>query len=303
MSALESTAAQLLSWVGGSSTDQDDPKKRNLRGGTRSEVLPRGSGAKPDSDRVYRERVLLNVYDLGRTYLTRTINHVAKNYGAFHTGLEVYGREWSFGMTFDDWSSGVTWNPPRENPDHRYRETIVMGYTTLSPGKVWVLLEGLKVEWKGNTYNVLTRNCHHFSDCLSTKLGTGHLPPWLNALAGTGAGVVENMEAADSGYDGGETLFEFFGGIRKSLGSLFQDDRDDQSDAEEVSRDRPSGAKGNSSTVKSKSGYPGSENADPVAASKRNSRVKDIDLIDHAAPAPRARSPDAHHHFPKPAGR
>lgn len=279
MSTLESTAAQFLSWVGGTSEDQQHGNgSRGYRGGSRSEVLPRGMKL-PDTDRIYRERVLLNVYDLGRTFLTRGINHVAKSYGAFHTGLEVYGREWSFGMTFDDWSSGVTWNPPRENPDHRYRETIVMGYTTLSPGKVWVLLEGLKVDWKGNTYNVLTRNCHHFSDHLSCKLGTGHMPTWLNALAGTGAGVVENMEAADSGYDGGETLFEFFGGMRKSLGSLFGADEDDEP---EPTKGDPRG--------KSAQGKTTSQSSDPENnAARRRNHIKQFQLSDD------------HHkeHFPK----
>ena len=80
---------------------------------------------------------------------------MTRSYGAFHSGVQVfwlmrnillfflcwvsrgseeiqvisqvYGREWSFGMTLDDVSTGVTWNPPGKNEDHSFRETISMG--------------------------------------------------------------------------------------------------------------------------------------------------------------------------------
>ena len=48
-----------------------------------------GKEAKPR--KVYRERVLVRVYDLGQAMLTRVHNQLTKEYGAFHTGVEVYG--------------------------------------------------------------------------------------------------------------------------------------------------------------------------------------------------------------------
>mmetsp|Transcript_3740 Transcript_3740/g.10645 ORF Transcript_3740/g.10645 Transcript_3740/m.10645 type:complete len:220 (+) Transcript_3740:139-798(+) len=182
--------------------------------------------------RLHRERVLVRVYDLGRTVLTRLHNQVSKSYGAFHTGVEVYGREWSFGMTFDDQSTGVTWNPPAQNPDHNFRETLCMGYTSYSSKQVTQIIEEMQREWLGCTYNVLSRNCHSFSDALCVRLGVGHLPGWVNDLAGTGASTFEYLDSADSGYDGGTALFDFLGSLKLSVynafaGPLPDDGRDD----------------------------------------------------------------------------
>eukprot|EP00927_Polykrikos_kofoidii_P018333 TRINITY_DN18489_c0_g2_i1.p1 TRINITY_DN18489_c0_g2~~TRINITY_DN18489_c0_g2_i1.p1 ORF type:complete len:290 (+),score=41.60 TRINITY_DN18489_c0_g2_i1:145-1014(+) len=186
--------------------------------------------------RVYRERVLVRVYDLGQTVVTRSIlNSVAKSYGAFHTGVEVYGREWSFGMTFDDYSTGITCNPPGQNADHNFRETLSMGYTSLSPTQVQKRIEAMKVTWKGSTYKILTRNCHNFSDEFCRALGVGGLPPWVNTLAETGAATAEWADSADSGYDGGEALFEFFSGVKQRIsGALTWDDQENMSSKGDV---------------------------------------------------------------------
>lgn len=198
----------------------------------KGEVLATHGGGQPTPiprqvERVYRERVLVRVYDLGKTALTRGfLNQVTKSYGAYHTGVEVYGREWSFGMTFDDWSTGVTWNPPAVNPDHSFRETLSMGYTPLSPEQVWQVIEEMKPVWRGCTYNLLTRNCHHFSDTFSRRLGVGGVPDWVNDLAKTGADTVDFLDSADSGYDGGEALFDFMDNVKKRVYTAFGSDHD-----------------------------------------------------------------------------
>merc|ERR1712032_1425321 len=88
-------------------------------------------------------RVFLRVYDLGQTIVTQGYNMVNKSYGAFHTGVEVYGREWASGSTpegYDD-ESGVGENEPGEHPCHSFRETLMMGYTALNPEEVLHLIE------------------------------------------------------------------------------------------------------------------------------------------------------------------
>ncbi|CAK9066699.1 unnamed protein product [Durusdinium trenchii] len=145
------------------------------------------------------ERVFVRVYDLGKTFLTRWPNMLARDYGAFHSGVEVYGMEWSFGMTLDSWSTGVAANVPGHHPDHTFRETLSMGCTNLSQGQVAEVLKDMTAEWKGRTYDVLTRNCHHFSDELCRRLGVAPLPPWVNQLAGgaaSAAGVIEGVSAS-----------------------------------------------------------------------------------------------------------
>lgn len=209
---------------------------------SRPRAVDRGAALRPGEEqgegRVYRERAQVRVYDLGQTFVTRgVLNRMAKSYGAFHTGVEVYGREWSFGMTFDDYSTGVTWNPPGQNSDHTFRETLSMGYTTLSPGQVLKLIEHLKVEWMGCTYQLLTRNCHHFSDEFCRHLGVSGIPPWVNTLAETGASTANFLDSADSGYDGGEAIFDFFRGVRRRFSSLML--QDDEAEAAHWQEEHP----------------------------------------------------------------
>jgi len=172
-------------------------------------------------ERVYRERVLVRVYDLGQTFMTRWHNELTRSYGAFHTGVEVYGREWSFGMTFDDYSTGVTWNAPKMNHDHSYRETLSMGYTTMSRKQVDKLIEEMKIKWKGCSYNMLSKNCHNFSDEFCFHLGVARLPAWVNDLAYTGAEAAEFLDGADSGYDGGAAFLNMFSTAKSSLYNAF----------------------------------------------------------------------------------
>jgi len=171
--------------------------------------------------RVYRERVLLRVYDLGQTFMTRWHNELTRGYGAFHTGVEVYGREWSFGMTSDDYSTGVTWNAPKMNHDHSYRETLSMGYTTMSRKQVDKLIEDMKIKWKGCSYNMLSKKCHNFSDEFCSRLGVKRLPAWVNDLAYTGAEAVEFLDGADTGYDGGAAFLNMFFMVKSSLYNAF----------------------------------------------------------------------------------
>eukprot|EP00437_Effrenium_voratum_P049126 CAMPEP_0181536112 /NCGR_PEP_ID=MMETSP1110-20121109/74633_1 /TAXON_ID=174948 /ORGANISM="Symbiodinium sp., Strain CCMP421" /LENGTH=258 /DNA_ID=CAMNT_0023667573 /DNA_START=53 /DNA_END=825 /DNA_ORIENTATION=+ len=173
------------------------------------------------NSRVYRERVLVRVYDLGQTMLTRVHNGLTKSYGAFHTGVEVYGKEWSFGMTFDNYSSGITCHEPGQNSDHTFRETLSMGYTRFSPKEVGKILEDMKRDWKGRDYHVLTKNCHHFSDSFCARLGVAHLPEWVNTLAETGANTLDYLDSTDSGYDGGKAITDFFDNMKSSVFGFF----------------------------------------------------------------------------------
>merc|ERR1712137_482872 len=82
-----------------------------------------------------------------------------------------------------------------------------------------VIIE-MSYAWRGCTYEILTRNCHHFSDAFCRHLGVGRLPPWLNELADTGANAVEFLDRADSGYDGGEAIFEFLNSMTDSIAGM-----------------------------------------------------------------------------------
>jgi len=197
----------------------------------RARSVAGGGGGVPASERdpryrrpsadFHEERVVVRVYDLGRTFVTRLHNRLSRDYGMFHTGVEVYGREWSFGMTLDELATGITWCRPAENQDHSFRESIVMGCTSRSPRQVLDIIEQMKAEWRGSSYHVFSRNCHHFSNALCRRLGVGTMPTWVNELADAGAQTVDFLDSADSGYDGGKAIFDFFGGVRRSVYGAF----------------------------------------------------------------------------------
>jgi len=156
-----------------------------------SEILCGQLGAQPlpkwIHDNISTERVFLRVYNLGQTFITRWHNSLVKSYGAFHTGVEVYGREYCFGATQDD-SSGVGWLPPGECEQHDFRESLYMGTTDCSKEQVEKIIIQLSIEWPGSSYDMLRRNCHNFSQALCGKLGVSQPPAWVNELASTLAG-------------------------------------------------------------------------------------------------------------------
>jgi hypothetical protein len=123
--------------------------------------------------------VAVNVYDL----------HEYNDYafllgvGIFHSGLEVHGREYAFGG-HDHASSGIFETSPREAPaPARFRSSVIVGYTDLTPDEVGNLVAELDQSFHGNQYHLLERNCNVFVEALCFEL-TGAAPPaWVNRLA------------------------------------------------------------------------------------------------------------------------
>ena len=78
-------------------------------------------------------------------------------------------------------SSGVFATNPRDAPGPViFRESIVVGETTLSQQEVQQLVHSMGETYKGNRYHLLQRNCNHFSDELSTRLTNKHAPGWVS---------------------------------------------------------------------------------------------------------------------------
>ncbi|CAD7937322.1 unnamed protein product [Amoebophrya sp. A120] len=110
--------------------------------------------------------------------------------GVYHSGVEIFGKEYSYGMTFCKVSTGVmSDNTPRVHEDHTFLESIVIGDCFLSEYELHKIMQEEffgNAKWLGKNYNILRQNCHHFSDALLQRLDpTFRLPAHLNALAGT----------------------------------------------------------------------------------------------------------------------
>lgn len=136
-------------------------------------------------------QVLLNVYEIAAFgQINRlTASERCPIGGALHVGVEVFGREWSYGGGQGQ-GSGVVCEVPRRNRQHRFRETVVLEQTKLSDGEVALVIGELLESWHPNDYHWLHRNCLAFANELCGRLGVGRIPAWIDRFA-RGAGAVD----------------------------------------------------------------------------------------------------------------
>jgi len=124
--------------------------------------------------------VYLNVYDL----------HVANDtlypfgLGVYHTGVEICGKEWSYGGNPEYAGTGVFHQLPRQIQD--FRETIYLGTANLTQKQYTDIQLQIFNEFIANEYDMLTKNCNHFSDRFARLLLGVGIPLWCNRLAHVG---------------------------------------------------------------------------------------------------------------------
>jgi len=163
--------------------------------------------------------VFLNVYELGHGAFVRGVNAVSRDFlsqgGIFHVGIEVHGKEWSFGATTKQ-MCGIFPCLPRLCSMHSYRETVYLGDCGKSDQEVKALLRGIKNLWPGTTYNWLHKNCIHFAAEFCELLNIGELPRWTHRLADLGAkidmvtsgGQVANPSAGNDDDEGANKVVQ-----------------------------------------------------------------------------------------------
>lgn len=148
------------------------------------------------------EPVSLHIYNLGTSLQVQAINQILRHLGtgAFHCGVEVFGREFSF-RGGPGGGTGIFWHAPRSNRLHKYVESLPLGKTYFSEKEVQMLVSRLQQEWLRVGYNILTRNCCHFCDTFCKHLGVESLPDSVLNLAKTWAEVVKDLDEATKFID------------------------------------------------------------------------------------------------------
>lgn len=151
--------------------------------------------------------VLVNIYNVSQDPIVQKLNELlAHRYnpfkfgGIFHAGVELLGREWSFG--FVACGTGVHTSLPRNHPHHHFRETIRLGPTRLSHEEVLTLMSAMSLEYPGNSYHLLKRNCCHFASDACMRLGVGELPSWIQRLARIGDSVLSVSQELEKNIAG-----------------------------------------------------------------------------------------------------
>ena len=83
--------------------------------------------------------------------------------GLYHTGIEIQGREYSFGGNPNSSSSGVFISEPMTVDNVKYLCSFNMGVCT-DFSRVYNVLEKVKEKFKANEYSLINQNCNHFSE-------------------------------------------------------------------------------------------------------------------------------------------
>ncbi|KAL8056274.1 hypothetical protein ABFX02_04G108900 [Erythranthe guttata] len=125
--------------------------------------------------------VHLNVYDLtsanGYAYWL--------GLGVYHSGVQVHGIEYAFGA-HEHRTTGIFEGEPKICNGFKFRKSILIGWTDMSPDQVRVLMENFAEKYRGNAYNLISKNCNHFCNNACVKLTGNPIPNWVNRLARIG---------------------------------------------------------------------------------------------------------------------
>jgi len=151
-----------------------------------------------DSPPKNRTEVWLNTYDLLMTNYTTS----KFGLGIYHTGVVIYGVEYCYSGPQEGKLhlevTGLRTTTPGDSSwieDAVFREPILVGHSKLSPFEVNSIYLEMCKEYKGPSYNVLNRNCNHFTRDFLLKIldqeslkargyyqGEDILPPYIDRI-------------------------------------------------------------------------------------------------------------------------
>ncbi|KID74631.1 DeSI-like protein sdu1 [Metarhizium brunneum] len=136
-----------------------------------------------------KTEVTIHVYDLlppGR------LSSVLWTIGAslLHSGVVICGKEYAYGGHDKRGVTGVYWTKPKtEPPGGTFRCEILQGFTLATQDEIDTALRAASEEFLGTSYNLLTKNCNHFTSFLCQKLTGNAGPAWLNRAASIGVAL------------------------------------------------------------------------------------------------------------------
>lgn len=96
--------------------------------------------------------------------------------GAYHAAVEVHGKEWQYGA-----GDGICFiSPGSATAYQRHLDPVSMGYTLLTPLQVDAAIEEMKLNWRGDEYNLIHRNCCTFARRFLQELRAQSMPAWVD---------------------------------------------------------------------------------------------------------------------------
>lgn len=104
-----------------------------------------------------------------------------------HSGVVINGKEYAYGGHDHPGVTGVYFTKPKVvPPGGTFRSEILHGFTLATDDEIEATIRAASEEFTGTSYNLLTKNCNHFSSYLVEKLTGTPGPGWLNRAASIG---------------------------------------------------------------------------------------------------------------------
>ncbi|KAJ1461422.1 PPPDE putative peptidase domain-containing protein [Pelagophyceae sp. CCMP2097] len=139
-----------------------------------------GFADSPRGRRLATVNVYLNVYDFLRMQSATSDALAVLGLGVHHTGLQVDDVEFTYN------SRGIVRMPTLQMPFCRLNDSLFLGEYPGSKDDLEQVLDELRVDFCAGGYDLLRRNCNHFTRALAARLvGAGRVPRWVNRSAET----------------------------------------------------------------------------------------------------------------------
>jgi len=137
----------------------------------------------------HKIEIRVNVYDLLPPGRISSIFWTL-GVGLLHTGVVINDKEYAFGGHDRRGVTGVYWTKSgQEPPGGTFRTEFLQGFTFMTPTEIEQVLRETTEEFLGTSYNVLTRNCNHFTSYFCEKLTGRSAPAWINRAASIGVAL------------------------------------------------------------------------------------------------------------------
>ncbi|KAJ4990009.1 DeSI-like protein sdu1 [Stagonosporopsis vannaccii] len=234
-----------------------------------------------------RTEITINVYDLLPPGKVATVLWAIGS-SLLHSGVVIGDREYAYGGHDRRGLTGVYWTKPRqEPPGGTFRQSILHGFSFRPAEELDAIIHQASEEFQGTSYNLLTKNCNHFTSYLCEKLTGRPAPAWVNRAASIGVAlpcVVPREWIAPPDYDtaDGELLDDDFD-ERSSMLRHGEHQGRYRSASDEAQRQDPRGA--GSSSRSEQRGPRGTHWQPPAEHGARVVSLKETDSSGHKMPA------------------
>ncbi|KAH7385670.1 PPPDE putative peptidase domain-containing protein [Pyrenochaeta sp. MPI-SDFR-AT-0127] len=189
---------------------------------TRPKPSRKSSGNHRSTLSLQRTEVSINIYDLLPPGKVSTVLWAIGS-SLLHSGVVIGDKEYAYGGHDRRNLTGVYWTKPgQEPPGGTFKQAVLHGFSFRPAAELDAIIQEASQEFQGTSYNLLTKNCNHFTSYLCEKLTGRTAPSWLNRAASIGVAlpcVVPREWIAPPEYDtaDGELLDEDFEDERASM--------------------------------------------------------------------------------------